>query len=164
MPPSLNIDTEFVWQSKRWRNQAEIQHHLENALQATHRYALKKKLIQHKFISVTLLFSHNRAVQKLNAEWRSKDKPTNVLSFPAKALPPLNFVGDIVFAYETVEKEAQMMQKTFLNHLSHLTVHGFLHLIGLDHENDDDADSMEAIEIRILKNLGIDNPYLSHHD
>ena len=159
MPQQLNIDC--VWQSKRWHHQIEIQQYLETALNETHRYVLKKSLFQHNKLSATLLFSHNRAVQKLNHEWRGKDKPTNVLSFPAKALPPINFIGDIIFAYETVEKEAKMAGKSFAAHLTHLTVHGFLHLIGLDHETDSDADAMEAHEIAILKKLGIANPYLA---
>ena len=99
-------------------------------------------------------------------QWRGIDKPTNVLSFPA--LQPTGaaapddaprMLGDIAIAYETTRKEADDEQKPFDHHLSHLAVHGFLHLIGYDHENDDDAEAMEGLEREILAQLGIPDPY-----
>lgn len=112
---------------------------------------------------LSLLFTDNASIRVLNAEWRGKDKATNVLSFPAfplkpgSAIPPL--LGDIVIARETVLSEAQAEAKPLDHHLTHLVVHGFLHLLGYDHEDDDEAEMMEAAERRILARLAIPDPY-----
>jgi len=114
-------------------------------------------------ISVT--FTDDAAIQALNKEHRGKDKATNVLSFPAYdpevPHPPGEGVhlGDIVFAYETIAREAEAQSKAFEDHLTHLVVHGTLHLLGYDHEGDREAEEMEALEISILRQLGIKNPY-----
>lgn len=112
---------------------------------------------------VTVLFTDDAAQQKLNAEWRNQDKTTNVLSFPTPDMPlpdgEILPLGDISLAFETIQAEASLEEKPFNAHLSHLIVHGFLHLLGYDHEDDDDADQMEAIEITTLKALNIANPY-----
>src|SRR5690606_27120732 len=98
---------------------------------------------------LSLLFTDDARIQELNAEWRGRDEPTNVLSFPAfpiekgGPLPPL--LGDIALARETVESEAQGESKPFDNHLTHLILHGFLHLLGYDHETDAEAGEMEEI-------------------
>ncbi|NCT40588.1 MAG: rRNA maturation RNase YbeY [Alphaproteobacteria bacterium] len=94
-------------------------------------------------------------VQVLNRDYRDKDKPTNVLSFPQD----LPMMGDLVFAYGVVKREAEEQSKTFENHLLHLTVHGSLHLLGYDHIDDGEAEAMEAIEIAVLHGLGVKNPY-----
>ena len=110
-----------------------------------------------------IVFSDDPGIRRLNAEWRGRDKPTNVLSFPAfpvrrgGPLPPM--LGDIVLAFETVEREARDEGKPFEAHLSHLVVHGFLHLLGYDHEGDDEAEEMEGAERRILARLAIPDPY-----
>jgi probable rRNA maturation factor len=112
---------------------------------------------------VSLLFTDDAAIKEINAEWRAKDKPTNVLSFPAfqlkPGMAPKRMLGDIVFAYETVAREAGEEQKPFDNHLRHLVAHGLLHLFGFDHETDHEADEMEALERRILARLAIPDPY-----
>jgi probable rRNA maturation factor len=113
---------------------------------------------------VCILFSDNAEVQALNAQWRGKNKPTNVLSFPATAITGLpegedQPLGDIVLAVETVLAEAQAQGKTPAAHTTHLVVHGILHLLGYDHENDDDATLMEQTEREILAGLGIADPY-----
>lgn len=95
-------------------------------------------------------------VRQLNARWRGQDKPTNVLSFPAGDAVLL---GDVVLAFETVEREAAAQGKRFGDHLSHLVVHGALHLIGYDHVKAGDAAAMEALERRVLAGLGIADPY-----
>jgi probable rRNA maturation factor len=94
-------------------------------------------------------------MQTLNHQYRDKDRPTNVLSFPADE--PL--LGDIVLSYETIAREAAEKNVTFEAHLSHLLIHGFLHLQGYDHQTEADAQAMEALEIDALAALGIDNPY-----
>lgn len=112
---------------------------------------------------LSVVFSDDAQVRGLNSEWRGKDKPTNVLSFPAFApnrggpVPPL--LGDIVLAFETVKVEAITENKPIGHHISHLVVHGLLHLLGYDHETDDDGDEMEALETRILARLAIPDPY-----
>lgn len=107
---------------------------------------------------VSLLLGDDLAITELNRDWRGKDRPTNVLSFPANGAPP-NFLGDIALAAETIAQEAQFQGKSFENHAAHLVVHGFLHLLGYDHENEADAERMEAKERAILLSLGIDDPY-----
>jgi probable rRNA maturation factor len=105
---------------------------------------------------VSVLFADDEALRALNAQWRDQDKPTNVLSFPA----PEGFgLGDIALAFETVEREAREQGKAFAAHAGHLLVHGFLHLIGYDHEDEADAEDMEAQERAILAGLGVADPY-----
>jgi probable rRNA maturation factor len=115
---------------------------------------------------LAVMLTDDAGIRTLNLNWRGIDKPTNVLSFPA--LPPTGAVGpddaprmlgDIAIAYETTRKEADDEQKPFHHHLSHLAVHGFLHLIGYDHEKDADAEAMEGLETEILAQLGIPDPY-----
>src|SRR6202158_3782782 len=115
---------------------------------------------------LAVMLTDDAGIRTLNCNWRGIDKPTNVLSFPA--LPPTGpsgpddaprMLGDIAIAYETTRKEADDEQKPFDHHLSHLAVHGFLHLIGYDHEKDDDADAMETLELEILAQLAIPDPY-----
>jgi probable rRNA maturation factor len=115
---------------------------------------------------LAVMLTDDAGIRTLNSNWRGIDKPTNVLSFPA--LQPTGprgpddaprMLGDIAIAYQTTRKEADDEQKPFDHHLSHLAVHGFLHLIGYDHEKDDDAEAMEALETEILAQLGIPDPY-----
>jgi len=99
--------------------------------------------------------------QSLNSEYRGKDKPTNVLSFPFEAPPhvELNLLGDLVICAPLVEHEAKEQSKEEHKHWAHLTIHGILHLLDYDHINDDDAEEMEQLETDILSTLGISNPY-----
>ena len=113
---------------------------------------------------VALLFSDDAAIAEINAEWRGMDKPTNVLSFPAPQDMPIpegeaRPLGDIALAYGVISREAEEQGKTLHDHTVHLIVHGVLHLLGYDHEADDEADEMERLETDILKGLGISDPY-----
>jgi len=112
---------------------------------------------------VSLLFTDDSAVQKLNHQWRDKDKPTNVLSFASNegGGPVTPLLGDIVLARETITSEATAQNKSFEDHLTHLIIHGFLHLLGHDHETEAEAEIMETIEINALHDLGIADPYSS---
>ncbi|MGO3928974.1 rRNA maturation RNase YbeY [Rhodopseudomonas pseudopalustris] len=114
---------------------------------------------------LAVMLTDDAGIQTLNANWRGFDKPTNVLSFPA--LQPTGklpegaprMLGDIAIAYQTTRREADEEGKPFNHHLSHLAVHGFLHLVGYDHETDSDAEEMEELERQILSRLGVPDPY-----
>ncbi|CAL7962611.1 endoribonuclease YbeY [Gammaproteobacteria bacterium] len=102
-----------------------------------------------------------KEITKLNKQYRKKNKPTNIISF--NFYPPANIktnlLGDLVICAPIVKLEAKLQHKTVLSHWAHLTVHGVLHLLGYDHQNDDAAQKMERLEIKILKKIGIANPY-----
>lgn len=122
-------------------------------------------------VEVSFLFTTDTEVQLLNKNFRNKDQPTNVLSFPDTELTPENLktalifgepllLGDIALAEEIILKEAIAQEKTATDHLTHLILHGILHLLGYDHVVDSDAEQMEQHEIKLLAELGIQNPYL----
>lgn len=112
---------------------------------------------------IVVLLTDDAAVRELNGRFRDKDRPTNVLSFPApeNAFPHL---GDIVLAFGVCATEAEAQGKTLADHLSHLVVHGVLHLLGRDHEDDAEAEEMEAEERDILAQIGVADPYLAEQD
>lgn len=109
------------------------------------------------------LFTSDEEVHTLNREWRGKDKPTNVLSFPAEVIPALpeevQPLGDLALAFETCAREAEEKAIPMREHTAHLIVHGLLHLLGYDHIGEDEAEVMEDLEKRILTRLGISDPY-----
>jgi probable rRNA maturation factor len=115
---------------------------------------------------LSVILTSDSAIRSLNRRWRGRDKPTNVLSFPAP--PPAGrttsrgaprHLGDIVLAYETVAREARAEAKPLDHHIAHLALHGFLHLLGYDHESHGQAEAMERRERRILARLGVPDPY-----
>jgi probable rRNA maturation factor len=109
---------------------------------------------------VSLLLTDDEGIRVLNARWRDKDKPTNVLSFPQggrQGRGPL--LGDVVLGFETVKREAELAGKPLHHHIAHLIVHGTLHLLGYDQETDGEAEAMERVEADALKGLGIPDPY-----
>jgi probable rRNA maturation factor len=112
---------------------------------------------------VALNFADDETLAKLNAQWRGKSKPTNVLSFPAgpSMTPPDEpvFLGDVILASGVTRVEAQEQGKSWEDHTTHLILHGVLHLAGHDHETEDEAAVMEALEIRAMAALGLANPY-----
>lgn len=105
-----------------------------------------------------LLLADDATLKRLNADFRGKDKPTNVLAFPGAGTP-----GDIALAYETCAAEAGDADRRFRDHAAHLIIHGLLHLAGHDHQTDEDADRMESLETRILATLGVADPYAAEH-
>jgi probable rRNA maturation factor len=111
---------------------------------------------------LTIRLVNSNESQQLNAQYRGKDKPTNVLSFPFEVPEgvELNLLGDLIICIEVMKQEAQEQKKALFDHWAHLVIHGCLHLVGFDHISDSEADEMESIEIAILKKLGIVNPYL----
>lgn len=115
--------------------------------------------------AVTVVIGDDERIRLLNKLWRGFDKPTNVLSFryPDNQAGPLAYIGDIAISYETAAREAAAEHKPLLDHIAHLSVHGFLHLLGYDHEQDREADEMEHLERLILARVGIPDPYVAHN-
>jgi probable rRNA maturation factor len=149
----LNI----VIEDEAWKRVRGLKSLTEKAVDAALTAAAKNK-------EISILFADNVTLKNLNKDWRGKNKPTNVLSFPASKdlkLPrgQVKPLGDIALAFETVAKEAEASGKSLKDHTTHLIVHGVLHLLGYDHIDDADAAKMEAKEIRILKELGLADPY-----
>ena len=123
--------------------------------------AAHERLENHCIVSVVL--ADNTLVQSLNAQYRGQNKPTDVLSFPAydeaDDIPEGETIGDILLSYEKIKADAENQGKGFEDHLTHLIVHGFLHLLGYDHQSPEEAEEMEQKEITILNELGVQNPY-----
>ena len=120
---------------------------------------------QHASAELTVRIVDVEEITQLNGDYRGKQQPTNVLSFPAD-LPDhieLPLLGDVVICASIVRAEAEQQHKALLDHWAHMVIHGTLHLLGYDHINDDDAERMESREIEILHSLQIANPYLIHH-
>lgn len=155
----MKPNVEIAESSPLWRGLPEIEKMTERVIDAS--LAVSGiGLLDGAEISVQ--FADDAQVRALNAQWRGVDKATNVLSFPAApagkvAAAPL--LGDIVLSFETAEREAAEEGKTLADHCAHLIVHGFLHLLGFDHEDAAEADRMEALETEILAKLGIADPY-----
>jgi probable rRNA maturation factor len=111
---------------------------------------------------LSLVFTDDAHIRELNRKYRGKDKPTNVLSFPQPARGPL--LGDIVLSAGTVRREAELAEKPLEEHIAHLIIHGFLHLMGYDHEVDDEAERMEKLESAALAKIGIADPYAASRE
>jgi probable rRNA maturation factor len=149
--PVIDIQT----QSPLWGSQPLAAQTVRDAIAAAAEFATSAG-------DVSVVLTDDASIRKLNREWRGFDKPTNVLSFPAakpglQGPPPL--LGDVIVAYETLAREAAEEAKPFLHHLAHLVVHGYLHLLGYDHQTDSEAGAMEALERDILRRLRIADPY-----
>jgi len=132
----------------KWRSHPGLMARLTEAAEAARRSARLKG-------GVTILLANDKKLKALNHNFRGFDKPTNVLSFPGGA----GYAGDIAIAYGVTSKEAKTAAKSFVDHAAHLVVHGVLHLAGYDHEVPADAKVMEPLEVKILKRLGIADPY-----
>jgi probable rRNA maturation factor len=139
--------------SKRWKDAAKLRSVVRRAIAQA---AAATRSTGGAELAIVL--TDDSAIRVLNRDWRGIDKPTNVLSFPAKKGPQPH-LGDIVLAYETIAREAENEHKPFAHHVAHLAVHGFLHLVGYDHERDKDALEMEQAERDILRQLKIPDPY-----
>ena len=133
---------------------------------ATTSFLVKEKLLEDQDFEIAILVVDKVESQLLNYQYRQKDCPTNVLSFPFevpnifKLHQATNILGDIIICAPIIEIESQQQNKGIKEHWAHMVVHGVLHLLGYDHLNDSDANIMEGLEIKILSTLGYTNPYL----
>jgi probable rRNA maturation factor len=145
---------EVIVKSKRWRNNKDAGLVMRRAIAAA------AATLSTPAAELAIVLTDNAAMRLLNRIWRGVDAATNVLSFPNKSVGgEAALIGDIVLAYETVAAEARQEGKPFAHHLAHLAVHGFLHLLGYDHEREKDAMAMERLEREILHRLAIPDPY-----
>lgn len=161
------ISIDITSKSKKWENYENFVEKICKKLIAE--TELKKILKKNIRVEVAVSLVLDREMKKINFEFRAKDKPTNVLSFPAidwnllkkntRQIKDFLYLGDIVIAFETLKKEALAQKKPFENHLTHLILHSILHLLGHDHEKEKMAKIMENLEIKILKKFKIANPY-----
>jgi probable rRNA maturation factor len=154
--------TEVLVVADCWRNEPDAEAVIQRAIAA----AAEAVDADVADAELAVMLTDDSGIRTLNNNWRGIDKPTNVLSFPSTPSPVCHdapaaprMLGDIAIAYETMRREAAEDGKPFDHHLSHLAVHGFLHLVGYDHENDADAEAMESLETKILVQLGIPDPY-----
>ena len=160
MRVQLEIDIEEPWPQGQWEALAE---------RAAEGLAQVTPELGNPRLSTSLLFTSDAEIHALNREWRQRDKPTNVLSFPMLAreellaLPaegPPELLGDVALAHETCAREAAEKGVPLEHHAAHLIVHGLLHLAGYDHElGEAEAEAMEALETKALALMGIANPY-----
>lgn len=147
------IELDLIIEDDQWSAIPDLQTVCETAFQAGANVEPATGL-------VSLLLADNDALQALNLQFRGKDKPTDVLSFPADPMDrPL--LGDIAVALGVAEADATEQGKPLADHLTHLLIHGYLHLLGHDHETAPEAETMEGLEIKALASLGIDNPYVT---
>ncbi|MCX8500366.1 MAG: rRNA maturation RNase YbeY [Alphaproteobacteria bacterium] len=174
--PSLAVQIEI--EDEGWHYWPKVAPTIERATGQVSDYLTEHRLLpldtgQSLQPSLTLVLGSDMGIQQLNLGWRGIDRPTNVLSFPAleaevfaegalrNNLP--NFFdghcGDIYLARETIEREAQDQNKEFAHHLHHLTIHAILHIFGFDHQEPSEATRMERVEIELLHQSGIANPY-----
>lgn len=164
MPTAAFPEADILIAAPCWQNVQDAEAVVRRAIAA----AANMVALPEGASEVAIMLTDDDSVRTLNREWRGLDKPTNVLSFPAAwqdddgpETGAPRMLGDIAIAYQTTLREAESEGKPFANHLSHLAVHGFLHLLGYDHMTDDEAAIMEGLERDILARIGIPDPYAS---
>jgi probable rRNA maturation factor len=168
--PALAVD--ITIESETWRMLPEAEGIVRQAimvaatsmLEIHHPHPTLSRLRGRVGWRLSVLLCDDETIALLNGRWRGEGKPTNVLSFPAPPLPVVGPeekmpLGDIAIAYETLAREAEENGKPVSAHLSHLVVHGFLHLLGYDHHMDDEAKRMERLERDILARIGVADPH-----
>jgi probable rRNA maturation factor len=169
--PELIID--ILTESPLWDDQLNIIEPLINEL-SNQVLASLNVLSVAKTIELSITLTDNKKIKELNNKYRKIDKATNVLSFPSQEIFPDELLslkifndylilGDIVIAYETIDLEALQQNKSFKDHFSHMIIHGLLHLLGYDHQSEEDAEIMEKLETNILAKFSITCPYLYNY-
>ena len=146
----ITLDLQIAYQSEHIPEEEDFQRWVNSAL-----------LTYNKAFELTIRIVDNEESRNLNYQYRQKDKPTNVLSFPFDVPDgiELDLLGDLVIAADIVKDEANQQNKSLSSHWAHMVIHGCLHLLGFDHISEDDAIEMETIEIAIMDRLGFNNPY-----
>lgn len=143
-----------------WPDAADLEVLVTRAVEAT---VATAGLAYPEGAELSILCTDDAGIHEINRQWRGFDKPTNVLSFPGEDIAPGEaagpMLGDIVLSLDTIAREATLEGKPFDHHLTHMIVHGLLHLFGYDHMNDDEAGVMEGLETATLASLGMDDPY-----
>lgn len=158
----LSITVDIVVEDNRW-------HDWESLFQEIANHVLKDRHWSQD-TEITFVLTNNEHIQELNRDYREKDKPTNVLSFPNMSIDDLEHLsempeeylvhlGDVVISFDKLVEESEKYHKSFEHHLIHLTIHGILHLLGYDHIHEQDATIMQSLEINLLKKYNIQNPY-----
>ena len=166
----LEVDID---RTRDWDGQTDWERVAEDAVKAAFSVSSHGDLAEAPFtVSISIRLSDDVEVHELNRQWRDKDKPTNVLSFPMLEADELEalantddgevLLGDMILGYGVCTSEAEEKDIPLARHASHLIVHGTLHLLGLDHIDDVEAEHMEALEVKALASLGIANPYSDH--
>ena len=147
---TITLDLQLAYQPQNLPSSDDFQHWVNTALNTYQRD-----------FELTIRIVDNNESQQLNKQYREKDKPTNVLSFPFEVPDgiEMDLLGDLVIAADVVSVEASEQQKTLSAHWAHMVIHGCLHLLGFDHITDDEAQEMESLEIKLLAQLGFKNPY-----
>ncbi|MEW6992479.1 rRNA maturation RNase YbeY [Colwelliaceae bacterium 6441] len=147
---SITLDLQVAYDNKMLPTEQDFQRWVNTAL-----------LAYNKPFELTIRIVSSEESQSLNHQYRDKNKATNVLSFPFEVPEgiELDLLGDLVICADVVELEAQQQQKQTLHHWAHMVIHGCLHLLGYDHINDDEANEMEALEVKLLATLAISDPY-----
>tara|TARA_R100001143_G_scaffold61454_1_gene62220 strand:+ start:314 stop:820 length:507 start_codon:yes stop_codon:yes gene_type:complete len=162
--PEINYD--ILVEDERW-HEALPDHASLVAMSLDHILRNISSFETAKEVELSITLTNDEQIQSLNRDYREKDKPTNVLSFPqidwendkSAANEPLVMLGDVVIALETIQREANEQDKRLQDHFIHMLIHSVLHLCGHDHEDETDAETMENLEIQILSEMGIKNPY-----
>ena len=163
--PSDAIDLQLAIETDGWPVADQLEKLCARTVAAVCSYLAEEtgQVFPEEGCELSLVFADDEAMRAVNRKWRDQDKATNVLSFPASPVQPGErpgpMLGDVLFALETIQREAADLAIPFDNHLTHLLVHGFLHLLGYDHMNDADAAVMEGHETRILAMLDLSDPY-----
>jgi probable rRNA maturation factor len=152
--PRARLKIDVLVDSALWKEPAKARSIVRHAVAAA------AGMLSTKQTELAIVLTDDSAIRQLNRLWRGIDSATNVLSFPTKqTADEAPHLGDVVLAFETIAREARAEGKPFAHHLAHLAVHGFLHLVGYDHEEAADADVMEQVEREVLRRLRIPNPY-----
>ncbi len=170
----MALDIDILIDDPRWEDLGfEAEFVARRAAQVAFDHAgLPPPFEKNRAMELAVLLTRDDNIQVMNKNFRGKDKPTNVLSFAAiddpdfrktAALPGPFYLGDLALALETLQRESLEQDKGFQDHFTHLVVHGTLHLLGYDHQENDAAQAMEALEIKVLNDLGVENPYNNPH-
>jgi len=155
--PAIAVDVAL--EADAWGSEADRRPLIERVVAAV---AARDELIVPDDAELSLVLTDDARIRLLNRDWRGFDKPTNVLSFPSAEADdddPGPLLGDVIVAFETTAREAAEEGRAFDDHFAHLLVHGLLHLFGFDHETDEEAEEMEALESEILVGLGLADPW-----